>query len=162
MLQVAAIALLAILTPREQAALDLIHFQWQKLNYEIVFMPPRPGLRAMTFPGEHRIEVYARPQDDVHLLAYDIAHELGHAIDVTYNNEESRKKWLELRGIDRATPWFGCSGCTDFATPAGDFAETFALILFGPKDFRGRIAPAPTSKQIPVLVSFFDNIVPLT
>lgn len=146
------------LTPRQQAALALIPFHWQQLKYDIVFLGPRPGIRAMTFSDEHRIEIYARPQDDVRLLAYDIAHELGHAIDMTYNTHETRKRWMQLRGIDPATPWFGCDRCTDFATPAGDFAETFALILFGPKEFRGRIAPPPTAKQIPALVSFFDNI----
>jgi hypothetical protein len=148
----------ADLTPREQAALDLIPFHWQKLKFEIVFLGPRPGVRAMTFSEKHRIEIYARPQDTVRLLAYDIAHELGHAVDVTTNTSETRKRWMELRGIDPATPWFGCDRCSDFATPSGDFAETFALILFGPKEFRGRIAPPPTAKEMPALVSFFDNI----
>jgi len=146
------------LTPHEQAALDLIPFHWQQLRYDIVFLGARPGLRAMTFSDKRRIEIYARPQDDVHLLAYDIAHELGHAIDLSYNTHEKRKQWMHLRGIDPATPWFGCDRCSDFATPAGDFAETFASILFGPKEFRGRIAPAPTAKQIPALVEFFDSI----
>src|SRR6516225_9611782 len=88
------------LTSRQQAALALIPFQWQQLNYDVVFLGPRPGIRAMTFPDEHRIEIYARPQDDVRLLAYDIAHELGHAIDMTYNTGEKRKRWMQLRGID--------------------------------------------------------------
>ena len=55
---------------------------------------------------------------------------------------------MRLRGIDPATPWFGCDRCADFDTPAGDFAETFALLLLGPKDFRGRIAPPPNRTQI--------------
>ena len=120
-----------------------------------VFLQPRVGVRAMTFPAEHRIEVYARPQDDIHLLAYDIAHELGHAMDMTYNTNETRRNWMELRGIDPATPWFGCDKCSDYSTPAGDFAETFALLLFGPKEFRGRIAPPPSAQQIPLLFRFF-------
>jgi hypothetical protein len=146
------------LASREQAALDLIHFSWQQLKYDIVFRAPRPGLRAMTFPAQHRIEVYARPNDDVRMLAYDIAHELGHAIDVTYNTAETRKNWLKMRGIDPSTPWFGCNACTDFETPAGDFAETFALLLLGPKDFHGRIAPPPTAQQTSALSSFFTSL----
>lgn len=142
-------------TSQQQAALALIPFPWQRLKYDIVFLQPRVGFRAMTFPAKHRIEIYARPKDDVHLLAYDIAHELGHAMDVTYNTVETRKKWMELRGIDTATPWFGCDKCSDFSTPAGDFAETFALLLFGPKEFRGRIAPPPAAQQIPFLLPFF-------
>src|SRR5437867_5015938 len=67
---------------REKAALALIEFPWQELQYNIVFMAPRRGVRAMTFTGEHRIEIYVRSEDDTQLLAYDIAHELGHAIDM--------------------------------------------------------------------------------
>src|SRR5215472_1163711 len=84
----------ADLTSRQQAALALIPFPWQRLKYDIVFLQPRIGVRAMTFPGEHRIEIYARPQDDIHLVAYDIAHELGHAMDMTYNIDGMRKKWM--------------------------------------------------------------------
>ena len=145
----------ADLTSRQQAALALIPFPWQQLKYDIVFLQPRVGIRAMTFPMGHRIEIYARPQDDIHLLAYDIAHELGHAMDMTYNTNETRRKWMELRGIDPVTPWFGCDKCSDYSTPAGDFAETFALLLFGPKGFKGRIAPPPTPLQIPLLFPFF-------
>lgn len=143
---------------REQAALASIHFPWQQLKYEIAFMAPRPGFRAMTFPSQHRIEIYVRPNDSVSLLAYDIAHELGHAIDMTYNTAETRKNWMHVRGIDPSTPWFGCDGCTDFDTPAGDFAETFALLMLGPKDFRGRIAPRPTAQQTSTLSAFYSAL----
>lgn len=151
----------ALATPaelaREEAALALIDFPWQQLNYDIVFLAPRHGFRAMTIPTKHRIEIYARPGDPVRLLAYDIAHELGHAIDLTFNTEETRKKWMELRGIDPAMPWFGCNRCPDFSSPAGDFAETFAFLLLGPGHYSGRIAPPPTPGQIPVLASFFPR-----
>src|ERR1700733_11565939 len=55
---------------RERAALALIAFPWQQLHYDVVFMAPRPGVRAMTIIGEHRIEIYARPNDSAELLAY--------------------------------------------------------------------------------------------
>ena len=142
---------------RPESALDLISIQWQKLGYEIVFMPARPGFRAMTFPSRHRIEVYARSQDNLDLLAYDIAHEIGHAIDVTYNTAETRKHWMESRGIDPATIWFGCDRCSDYSTPAGDFAETFAMYLCGPKYFRGRIASRPTPEEMVILAQFFPK-----
>jgi hypothetical protein len=142
---------------RPQAALDLIPIAWQQLHYDIVFMPPRPGFRAMTIPSKHRIEVYARREDSVELLAYDIAHELGHAIDLTYNTGETRRQWMESRGIAPGTPWFGCNRCSDYNTPAGDFAETFALLLRGPQFFRSRIAAPPTSDQLPSLLRFFPK-----
>jgi hypothetical protein len=104
------------------------------------------------------IEVYARPADDVQTLASDIAHELGHAIDLTYNTAASRADWKRARGIDPATPWFGCNRCSDYSTPAGDFAETFSLLLLSPGNFRGRIAPRPTAEQIPILKQFFPML----
>lgn len=144
--------------PPPETALNLIQIPWQKLGYEIVFMPPRPGFRAMTFPSKHRIEIYARPQDDLDLLAYDIAHEIGHAIDLTYNTAQSRRRWMEARGIDPATTWFGCDRCSDYNTPAGDFAETFARLLCGPKYFRSKIAALPMEQgEIDALLSFFPT-----
>ena len=140
---------------RDAAALALIPFSWQQLHYKIVFLAPQQGVRAMIFPDQRRIEVYARPLDDARHVAYDIAHELGHAIDITFNTAETRRKWMILRGIDPAIPWFGCNRCTDFQTPAGDFAETFAFILLGPGNFSSRMAPAPTAKQIAALRPFF-------
>ena len=142
---------------RNAAALALIPFSWQQLRYQIAFLPPQQGVRAMIFPNEHRIEVYARPLDDARKIAYDIAHELGHAIDMTFNTAASRKTWMEVRGIDPLTPWFGCDRCTDFNTPAGDFAETFALMLIGPGHFNGRIAPPPTEEQLRILRPFFES-----
>jgi hypothetical protein len=154
---IAPIETTAARPPRPESALDLLQIPWQKLGYQIVFMSPQPGFRAMTLPGKHRIEVYVRPQDDVDLLAYDIAHELGHAIDVTYNTAETRRQWMQARGINPGTAWFGCDRCSDYNTPAGDFAETFALVLCGPKYFRSRIAGKPTAEQIAALVQFFPK-----
>jgi hypothetical protein len=145
---------------REEAALALIRFPWQKLNYEIVFLGPQRGYRAMTIAREQRIEIYARPGEDSRKLAYDIAHELGHAIDLIHNTPDTRRKWKELRGIDPATPWFGCSRCSDYNTPAGDFAETFALLMLGPGQFRGRIAPPPTMEQGAALTAYFPAGLP--
>jgi len=141
---------------RNNAALALIPFQWHVLDYQIVFMDSQEGYRAMTYPKQHRIEIYVRPGDDSGRLAHDIAHELGHAVDVTYNTPEMRRKWMELRGIDPATSWFACNKCSDFSSPAGDFAETFALLQVGPDYFSGRIAPRPTAQDIPHLISFFS------
>ena len=64
---------------------------------------------------------------------------------------------MELRGIDPGTAWFGCNRCSDYNTPAGDFAETFALLLIGPQYFRGRIAARPAIWELPALSSFFPE-----
>jgi hypothetical protein len=142
---------------RNNAALAMITFPWQEqLEYQIVFLDPQNGYRAMTYPKQHRIEIYARPGDNTARLAHDIAHELGHAVDVTFNTPDLRKKWMELRGIDPASAWFACNKCSDFSSPAGDFAETFALLQVGSNYFAGRIAPRPTDADIPALISFFS------
>ena len=64
---------------------------------------------------------------------------------------------MELRGIDPATAWFGCDRCSDYNTPAGDFAETFARLLCGPKYYRSRIAALPAPEQIDALMQFFPK-----
>jgi hypothetical protein len=111
----------------------------------------------MTFSGKRRIEIYARPGDDALQLAFDIAHELGHAIDLSLNDSQSRKRWLEARGIKAGTPWFGCNRCSDYSTPAGDFAETFAFLVLGPGHFGSRMAPPPKPAQKEQLMSFFTK-----
>jgi hypothetical protein len=139
---------------RKEAVLALIHYPWQDLGFNIEFMGSRRGYRAMTLTTRHRIEVYARPGDGMMQQAYDLAHELGHAFDLKHNNEERRLKWRALRGIELSTPWFGCSACPDYGTPAGDFAETFAFLLLGPGNFHSTMAPLPAAGQIPELAAF--------
>lgn len=139
---------------RKQAVLALIHYPSEDLGFDIVFLGSRPGYRAMTLAARHRIEIYVRHGDGPMRQAFDLAHELGHAFDLTYNNEERRRKWLALRGIESSTPWFGCNACPDYGTPAGDFAETFAFLLLGPGNFHSLMAPQPTEDQISELAAF--------
>ncbi len=139
---------------RKVQVLSMIHFPAEKLGYEIVFLGPRAGYRAMTNADKRRIEVYMRAGESAQLQAYDLAHELGHAFDLVYNNAERRRQWRELRGIALSTPWFGCNGCPDYDTPAGDFAETFALLLLGSDNYNSKMALAPTRKQKRKLAAF--------
>lgn len=134
--------------------LTLIRFPYKKLGYEIAFMGPRPGYRAMTISDKRRIEIYNRPGDSPLVTAYDLAHELGHAVDLDSNNAERRNRWRELRGIDPEAAWFGCNRCPDYNTPAGDFAETFAFLLLGPGNYHSRMALPPTNDQISALAAF--------
>jgi hypothetical protein len=134
--------------------LGLIRFPWQRLGYEIVFLGPRPGYRAMTISDRRRIEIYNRPGDSPRVTAFDLAHELGHAFDLDHNTTERRNRWRELRGIDPAEGWFGCNRCPDYNTPAGDFAETFAFLLLGPGNYHSRIGLPPTKDEIPALAAF--------
>ena len=141
---------------RGEQALARITYPWRQLGFSVSFLPGRPGLFGKTVPAEHRIEIYVRTDEDDLLLTHMVAHELGHAVDVSYSDDARRARWLQLRGIDPATPWFGCSLCTDYQTPAGDFAETFALWQAGPRDFRSRMAPPPDAQQLASLQPLFS------
>lgn len=139
---------------RGRAALSLINFPWQELGYTVKFMGRRPGFRALTLVDERRIEVYVKLEETPEMLAFDLAHEFGHLIDLKFNTPERRRQWLKMRGIKANTPWFGPSACPDYETPAGDFAETFAYLLLGPGSYHSRMAPPPPPEQIRELAEF--------
>jgi hypothetical protein len=145
---------------RKAAVLSMIRFPWNRLGYEIAFLGPRPGYRAMTLVEKRRIEIYMRPGESALLQAYDLAHELGHAFDLEYNDTARRQRWLQLRGIKSSSPWFGCDGCPDYSTPAGDFAETFALLVLGPGNYHSHMAQPPRRAQIPELLAFCQLDIP--
>ena len=140
-----------------EAALAQIGFPWQSLGVRIEFMAAKSGYRAGMFPHENLIEVYVRDSLSVDEIALDIAHELGHAFDWVRMDTASRATFKQIRGYgDRPGGWFACSRCTDFMTPAGDFAETFAYwVLGGRMAFRGQIVPAPTAEQLALLQPLF-------
>lgn len=148
---------LRTIQPRETAgstALAMIHFPWQDLGFRVSFLGRRPGYRALTLVDKRQIEVYVKSEDPPGALAFDLAHEFGHAFDLRYNDAARKKRWLELRGIDPSTPWYGCNACSDYATPAGDFAETFAYLLLGPGNYHSRMAPAPSPEAVRELAEF--------
>jgi hypothetical protein len=136
--------------------LAALSYPWQKLGYSITFLPARPGVLGATYLEERRIEIYVRPDQAPLQLAHVIGHELGHAVDATYGTPERRREWMRLRGIDPTLEWWGCLGCRDYATPAGDFAEVFALWLAGPDSgFRGRLVGPPLQEDMHLLTRFF-------
>ena len=133
-----------------------ISYPWQQLGYRIVFEGPVPGMSGRTSPRSMgTIEIYVQPDETVDMLAHVIAHEIGHAVDLVYGNDQRRSVWLQLRGIS-PRPWFTCSMCEDFSTPAGDFAETFAYWQL--HDFsRSLLAPPPTVAQLVQLSPLFGS-----
>jgi hypothetical protein len=66
-----------------------------------------------------------------------------------------RADWMRARGISTSTPWFGCGSCTDFSTPAGDFAEVYAQWARGGGAFRSRVAGRPGPAELSALARTF-------
>lgn len=131
-------------------ALALVTYPWRTMlpGWRIVFLPPRKGYLALTYRTERRIEVYVRSDRSDEGLAHDIAHELGHAVDVTFNDDASRAQFLRLRTLDPATGWWACNSCGDLQTGAGDFAETFALYAAPRFRFYSELGDVPDPAQV--------------
>lgn len=140
------------ITARGSAALATISYPWQQLlpEWTIDFLPEKSGLYGLTLVPERRIEIYVRDGQTEELLAHVIAHELGHAIDVTLNDGPDRRVWEETRGIG-GEPWWPGNGTSDFSTGAGDFAESFAAWQVGSGSFRSTLGDPPTQEQIELL-----------
>lgn len=132
------------------AALQLVRFDWiaRLPGWQLRFHQGRPGYRGLTFIERRVIEVYVRDGDTPELLAHVVAHELGHAVDLTYLGDAERAGWLAARGLGRGTIWFpGEAGVSDFASGAGDFAESFAWVHGPLGHWSGELGPPPSLVQ---------------
>jgi hypothetical protein len=112
---------------------------------------------GLTHLEQRRIEMFVRACDvqSDGLLRHVMAHELGHAYDTTHMTADARAAWKAVRGIPAGTPWYGCSGCTDFATPAGDYAEVYAQWARGASDNRSKLAGSPGPAELAQLAGRF-------
>ncbi len=144
-------------TDRGQDALELIAYNWQAglPGWSIVFAPGREHVLGLTYVDTKTIEIYVRDDQTPALLAHVIAHEMGHAVDVTLNDGDERRRWQETRGVGTA-PWWPGEGATDFSTGAGDFAESFAAWQVGPGNFRSKLADAPSAEQLGLLAELSE------
>ena len=137
------------------AALGRIRFDWRtSLNgWQVRFLPGRRGLRGSTFPDSRVIEVYVRNGDRVDGLSHVIAHEMGHAVDVSRFGPVQRDAWKAGRGIPGDVAWFpSADGARDYATGAGDFAESFAFWQTG-VGWYSELGPPPDAAQTALLVA---------
>lgn len=142
---------------RGAAALSSLEGDAARTGFQVVFKGARSGYLGLTHLPERRIDMHvrscAKESDD--LLRHVMAHELGHAWDTTHMTDASRRAYQAARGIPASTPWYGCSGCTDFATPAGDFAEVYAQWARGATSNRSEIAGDAAPAQLTALASSF-------
>ena len=142
---------------RGAAALASLSAGAERTGFSVSFAPARTGYLGLTHLQERRIEVFVRGCDaqSDELLRHVMAHELGHAYDTTHGNASVRAAYQAARGIPASTPWYGCSGCTDFATPAGDFAEVYAQWARGAAANRSELAGDPGPAELAALASQF-------
>ena len=140
----------------QQALASLLHPV--PAGVTVTFLPGRGGLKGMTYYDTHTVEVYVgscSAESDA-LLRHVVAHEMGHAWDSAHMTDQLRADYLAARGIPAGTPWFGCNGCQDFATPAGDFAETYAQWQRGASDSRTQISHPASAAELSSLARFFQ------
>ncbi len=124
-------------------ALERIRYPWRSElpGWTIRFLDPRDQASGYTWTANKRIEVFVAGDDDTDRVARVLAHELGHAVDVTLTDADQRRAWLTERGAPSETAWWPGSGRPDFETGAGDFAEVFAAWQVGADDFKSQVNP---------------------
>lgn len=141
------------------ASLSLLRFDWAARlpGWELRFLEGRPGVRGLTHSRRRLIEIFVRPGDSPAGLAHVVAHELGHAVDLTLLSPLERDLWRQGRGQGPGTVWFpSAPGQSDFATGAGDFAEAFAW-LHGPGgQWSGELGPPPSAAQAVLMAVLVD------
>ena len=117
------------------AAERLISYPFRSLlpGWTIAYESPRDGYLGNTNTVTRTITVHVSSLDTPATVAGVLAHEIGHALDVMYLDDDARARWLDERNLDVA--WWPKSGAGDFGVGAGDFAEAVAaLIAASPSD----------------------------
>ena len=134
----------------------LLPFEWRTSlpEWTVAYRPAHDDFRGLTFPYDRTIELYVRESDTPRSLAGILAHELGHALDVSHFSDADRDRWTDVRGIDDS-PWWPTAYAGDFETGAGDFAESFAYWAVGDAS-SSRLGGPPNDAELAVLVDLVD------
>jgi hypothetical protein len=142
---------------RGEAAMATLKDNGQRSGVSVSFLGAKSGYLGLTFPTRHHVDVYVRScsSESFTLLRHVMSHEMGHAYDAAHMTASLRQSYMAMRGIPAGTPWFGCNYCTDFNTPAGDFAETYSQWQRSSHDSRTQIAPMPGSAQLAQIAAAF-------
>lgn len=106
---------------------------------------PRTGFRGLTFPFEHRIEVYVQGDEPHDKLLHIVAHEIGHAVDVTYLTADERTMFQHARGTADLAWWVEAGG-SDFASGAGDWAECYAWMTLHRGPWYSKLGGQPSAE----------------
>lgn len=109
-----------------------ISYPWHDLlvGWNVAYLDSDGSIGGNTNLPTRTITVYTPADGDPAYVAEVLAHELGHALDVTFLDEGARQQWLAARGVSDS-PWWPTDGPADFHVGAGDFAEAVAAVLTG-------------------------------
>lgn len=142
---------------RGRLALSTLRDTGQRSGVTVAFKDARAGYLGLTYPARRHVDIFVRScgAESMTLLRHVLSHEMGHAYDAAHMTDATRQAYLAMRGIPAGTPWFGCNYCSDFATPAGDFAEAYSQWQRGSSDNRTQLAPMPTAAQLAALAAAF-------
>ena len=118
------------------------------LGYTVDYLPGRAGLRGLTIPSQHRIEMYVRADHDVDDVLRVLAHELGHAVSETCLDSSDRAVYDEVRGL--RVGWY--PSAHGLASGTEDHAEVFAWsVLGGLGDMKATGGGRPSPAQLATL-----------
>ncbi len=118
------------------------------VGYTVDYLPGRAGLRGLTIPSQHRIEMYVRADHDVDDVLRVLVHELGHAVSETCMSAADRAVYDDVRGL--RVGWY--PSAHGLASGTEDHAEVFAwAVLGGLSDMKATGGGRPTSAELATL-----------
>ncbi len=135
---------------RVEQALALITYDWRNElpGWTLEISGARRGLLGLTTTAKRSIEIFVRPSMSVDELAHVIAHEIGHAVDLTHLDADKRREFQVIRGRTPRSPWWAADAQTDVAANAGDWAEAFAYTFTaGRGRWASQLGSPPTDAQ---------------
>ena len=134
-----------------QEAMALISYPWQQRlpGWTIEFGPRAEGMLGLTSPSRRTISIFVRIDDGSRGIAHVIAHEIGHAIDVTRFDDSHRQRWRDARGVGPDVPWSHLTRAGDYGSLSGDWAEAFAVAQVGVRS-RSTVGGQPGPAELTV------------
>lgn len=149
----------ASIQDRAHATMARVSYPWEEElpSWTIEFVEGNSEIAGYTWSREHRIEIFVRDNSTDESLYRVLAHEFGHAVDVSLNDGDERRRWLEQRATIELQ-WWPDSGKADFQTGAGDFAEVFAVWMTkDSSDFRSQVGPTPSPADLKLMEELLNS-----
>ncbi len=149
----------AAISTLSHSTMDKVTYPWKEdlAGWTIEFVEGESEIAGYTWSHEQRIQIFVRDNSTVDSLYRVLAHEFGHAVDVSLNSGDERRQWLTQRGQPNLQ-WWPDSGKADFQTGAGDFAEVFAVwMIKDSSDFRSQVGPTPSPADLELMEELVNS-----